>query len=380
MSMPEPNEIKNLRENAQIELSELAKITSLSIPQLKQLEEGGDHLFYSKDIKQQAIKRVLKVIDPDRAVDSESAESTHSNHIHQSKEPGSSKNVIEEIVRLSNKGGRSKGISTPPIYTRKNINPMTWGAGVIFIGIAVLYLSPWDSTTTTSTEIVTPNLKDQGSLPSTADTAVLSQTPATTVEITTPLSNPLTDSKNALMSSAKTTVDTSLNAVSTTLTRAQDVVKGSTTPESAVAPASASIPGVAAMGTQTPATKPKETDSNSSSTTGTAALTAGGDPCQLLSPDAPLATYPPQYKPNKPGNYVYLSTSDKGLACVQDSSGKKTTITITKDQGMSVYGKAPWQVSSPDFSKLQVYFQGTRVMPSDMNGKRIQLVEQPIVP
>ncbi len=374
MSMPEPNEIKNLREYAQIELSELAKITSLSIPQLKQLEEGGDHLFYSKDIKKQAIKRVLKVIDPERPVDPESDENANANPTHQSREPGSSKNVIEEIVRLSNKGGRSKGISPSPIYTRKNINPMAWGAGVIFIGIVVLYISPWDSTTETSTEIVTPLSKDQGVLSSTAATAALSQTPAPTVEITTPLSIPPTDSKNTLMSSAKSTVDTSLNAVSTTLARAQDVVKSSTTLESATPPPSPSIPVVAATGAQSPTAKTKETDANNLSTT------AGADPCQLLGADAPLATYPPQYKPSKLGNYVYLSTSDKGLACVQDSAGKKTSITISKDQGMSVYGKGPWQISSPDFSKLQVYFQGTRVMPSDMNGKRIQLVEQPITP
>ena len=245
--MPEPNEIKNLREYAQIELSELAKITSLSIPQLKQLEEGGDHLFYSKDIKKQAIKRVLKVIDPERPVDPESDENANANPTHQSREPGSSKNVIEEIVRLSNKGGRSKGISPSPIYTKKNINPMAWGAGVIFIGIVVLYISPWDSTTETSTEIVTPLSKDQGVLSSTAATAALSQTPAPTVEITTPLSIPPTDSKNTLMSSAKSTVDTSLNAVSTTLTRAQDVVKSSTTLESATPPPSPSIPVVAAI-------------------------------------------------------------------------------------------------------------------------------------
>ena len=69
MLMPELSEIKNLREAAQIELSELAKLTSLSVPQLKQLEEGGDHLFYSSDIKQQAIKRVLRIIDPTRIVD-----------------------------------------------------------------------------------------------------------------------------------------------------------------------------------------------------------------------------------------------------------------------------------------------------------------------
>ena len=45
---------------------------------------------------------------------------------------------------------------------------------------------------------------------------------------------------------------------------------------------------------------------------------------------------------------------------------------------MSVYGKGPWQIASPDFSKLQMYFQGTRVLPAETNGKRVQLIEQNI--
>ena len=76
---------------------------------------------------------------------------------------------------------------------------------------------------------------------------------------------------------------------------------------------------------------------------------------------------------------MYLTTNtDKAEACVQDGSGKKTPVTLAKNQGISVYGSGPWNVASPDFSKMQIYFQGSRIMPTNNSGKRMQLVEQSI--
>ncbi len=386
MLMPEPSEIKNLREAAQIELSELAKLTSLSVPQLKQLEEGGDHLFYSSDIKQQAIKRVLRIIDPTRIVDP----SLGSNNEAEQSQSSRPKNVIEEIVRLSNKGGRSKSILPSAVYTKKNPSAMAWGAGIIVIAIIVMYISPWDSQDKdSSTEIITPVTKEQNNQNTVTTVLEPLKSESTNSQITSQIADPLTDSKNAIISSAKTTVDTSLNAVGTTLSRASEVVKNTPVISTTSAPAntskdvkevqkqtlvssSATPPNNAG----TPPMNAKSSEATSPGVSSAANTTNPVDPCQLLGSDtAPTAL---SSAPTKAGSYVYFTALDKASACVQDGSGKKTTVTLSKEQGMSVYGKGPWQIASPDFSKLQMYFQGTRVLPADTNGKRVQLIEQNI--
>jgi len=410
MSTPEPQEIKQLREKAQIELVELAKITSLSVPQLKQLEEGGDHLFYSPSIKQQAIKRVLKVIDPSRVDDSDKTGGEE--FIHQvdpaKSISGQSKNVIEEIVRLSNKGGRAKNILPSPIYTKKNPSPMALGAGLILIGIVLMYFSPWDSKTEeTSTVIISPSVNADAKGSPVIETVTPSTNLSPVVENTTDL-QVSSETKSAIISSAKSTVDNSLNAVGSTLSTATNMVKSSTT-----VIASATLPSTPKdskeVKTTKEETKPSQlaaaVASSQGSTNNTQTLVASNvanknnasasdsvspsapantpvatsagvvDPCQLLGADAPVVM---SSSPSKAGNYVYFTTADKASICVQDSAGKKTTVNISKDHSTSVYGKGPWQIASPDFSRLQIYFQGARVIAPENGGKRIQLVEQNI--
>jgi len=394
MSIPEPNEIKEMREKAQMELSELAKITSLSIPQLKQLESGGSHLFYSPEIKMQAIKRVLRVIDPLRAAELDGASAQPGESTVQSQESARPKNVIEEIVRLSNKGGRAKSILPSPVYTKKSPSAMAWGAGVIFIGIVILYISPWESNPQDSTtEIVIPVSKDskeQINPYAVTDLTNLAKSTTPASETTTQVSDPIADSKNAIISSAKSTVDTSLNAVGSTLSRATDAVKSTAPmalPNGSPSPskdakdlkAEQKIVSVASTATTPTSSSPSAANSDSLPKTKPAELNNSInnsiDPCQLLGSDAPVTMSP---APTKAGNYVYFTTADKGIACVVDGTGKKSTVNVSKDRSMSVYGKGPWQIASPDFSKFQIYFQGTRVIPADNNGKRIQLLEQEI--
>jgi len=382
MSIPEPSELKELRESARIELTELAKITSLSVQQLKQLEEGGENLFYSPEIKQQAIKRVLKAIAPERILDQPDVSTDPSTENPSSRQP---KNVIDEIVRLSNKGGKSKNIFPSPVYTKKRPSPMALGAVVIFIGIVVLYVSPWETKTSeTSTEIVQPILKEtnQPSIIST-DTVSDANTKTSSLESTTQKSDPLTDSKIQIISTAKSTVDSGIKAVGTTLATASDVVKNTapiiansvTPPTPATATSTPNAPTPTPAPTPQPKSKPDE--SSNSNTNALSSSQSFGDACQLLSPDSPQASAAYATSASKAGNYVYLTTTtDKAVACVQDGSGKKTPVTLAKNQGMSVYGTGPWNVASPDFSKMQIYFQGSRILPTNNSGKRMQLVEQ----
>jgi nitrous oxidase accessory protein NosD len=80
--------------------------------------------------------------------------------------------------------------------------------------------------------------------------------------------------------------------------------------------------------------------------------------------------------PTKASNYVYLTGAIDTQVCVVDATGKKTPLQVVKNQGVSVYGKAPWQLAGADLAKLQIYFQGWRVNLSDTSTQKLVLVEQ----
>jgi hypothetical protein len=47
-------------------------------------------------------------------------------------------------------------------------------------------------------------------------------------------------------------------------------------------------------------------------------------------------------------------------------------------ENRSVYGPSPWQVSSTNLQKVQIFFQGGRVSVPDAAINRVSLVEVPI--
>jgi len=55
--------IKKLREAREISRQDLAKIATISIKQLDQIENGGDGSFYSAAIKLIAARKVARILD-----------------------------------------------------------------------------------------------------------------------------------------------------------------------------------------------------------------------------------------------------------------------------------------------------------------------------
>jgi hypothetical protein len=77
----------------------------------------------------------------------------------------------------------------------------------------------------------------------------------------------------------------------------------------------------------------------------------------------------------KEGRYVYVVSSADIDVCVIDGSKQATVLQLKAGESRSVYGTSPWQVSSANLQKAQIYFQGGRVSLPDAFATRIQLVE-----
>jgi len=72
----------------------------------------------------------------------------------------------------------------------------------------------------------------------------------------------------------------------------------------------------------------------------------------------------PQLTPfvaHKEGRYVYLMSTSHAEVCVVDGNKQATTLQLKAGESRSVYGVSPWQISSPQLQKIQIYFQGGRV-------------------
>ena len=88
--------LKSLREAAGLDIAELAAKANLSAGQVRQLEDGGESLFYSAQIKNQSLRRVIRLLENpiESSVDvSNPAE----------RSVRSAESVIDDIIRLSEK-------------------------------------------------------------------------------------------------------------------------------------------------------------------------------------------------------------------------------------------------------------------------------------
>jgi hypothetical protein len=77
----------------------------------------------------------------------------------------------------------------------------------------------------------------------------------------------------------------------------------------------------------------------------------------------------------KEGRYVYIVSTANMDVCVVDGNKQATALQLKAGDNRSVYGVSPWQVSSANLQKAQIYFQGGRVSLPDASATRMRLVE-----
>ena len=383
--------LKNLRLAAGFDHALLAAKSNLSVGQLRQLEEGGENLFYSPQIKSQSMRRVIRLLESPGPTESPSKVNSEDAN------PRATNNVIEDIIRLSETNLKD-GFLTSTVR-----HPVRFGWTFSFIVLIALILAAfswWKSSqqvaVTLFTEWINPLSSNQLNVSS-----VDSNLPQPT----------------SIASSTSSTQEITINPSPTAL----EGGKTQPTPEAAPAiaplvadskPADRMVPGVVKL--PKPSTEavtlPAATTSASASVATSSSLSANAIPPSASATSAPITstnavtsparensvavkpekndcsslTSPPvnvnAYSATKPASYVYLLANQPVQLCVDDGAKNHTIVNLEPGLGRSIHGTPPWTLSSRSLSSVQIYFQGSKVsIPSDA-ANRIYLKEQSINP
>lgn len=325
----DPALLKRTREAVGMDEGVLARMACLSTAQVRQLETGGGSLFYSITIKRQAYKRVMMVLgaDPPTHAPVVSAEQGQASAELAN---ASSKDTIENIVALSSK---SEYLERKPIkdffldMRFRMVAHKQFLSALLFLLVALSLLTlNWYSTSNSPQPPAQEEAKQA--------------TPAPTATAVSPAIAPTPP----------------------------------TPPTSAAAPAVAPAP--ASTSTAAPAVAPApaplvvaSAPAKSLGVAAGACTFAAGPLAQVVSASA-----------NRPPNYVYVVSPVPTAVCVVDGGKKATLLELRPNEGRSVYGSPPWQVSGNSLKEVQIFFQGVRVKGPEGSEQHFTLLEKPNSP
>jgi hypothetical protein len=112
--------------------AQLALMVNLSAAQVRQLEEDGDSLFYSPQIKAQSLRRVIRTLE-------NASQEPPSVAVIEAPAPRSSASVIDDIIRLSEKNLNSQVVHSevrrPGGSWPKLLG--TWGLAALLLGLGL---------------------------------------------------------------------------------------------------------------------------------------------------------------------------------------------------------------------------------------------------
>jgi hypothetical protein len=311
--------LKSLRLAADLDHAQLALMVNLSAAQVRQLEEDGDSLFYSPQIKAQSLRRVIRTLE-------NASQEPQTVASIEPPAPRSSASVIDDIIRLSEKNLKSQVVHSdvrrPGGSWPKLLG--TWGLAAL-----LLVLGLWQYNRHNSQALYEEWVEPiTGKVLPAPPTATTEEVPAVVPEVIAAAPAPT-----------------------------QAVV---------VAPPAKETTAKETTSTETAATKNPA-----------AASTASAADCANIT-TAPVTVT--SVSPNKPGSYVYLVANKATTVCVDDGKNKRNLVTLTPGAGRSIHGSPPWTIATSEFKSVQVYFQGAKVWVPPEAGSRIYLKELPISP
>lgn len=299
----DPDYLRQLRQASGVEDAWLARTACLSLGQVRQLEEGGESLFYSPIIKRQAYKRLLMILGaepPSLIMDAVA-----------SLEPAAVDELNEIIAMEKNLNGSTMA---DVLQTLRDRLVQHWALALVVLALGV---------TTTASLVKTMSEPE--------DAALAERAPTKTSE-----SLPLAAALPEKVSSAVAGLPLAVAAAPTV---------------------AASLPVAA---------------STSATATATATSTASVA-CQytrdVLPQISPLTA-------TKPSRYVYMVAAADVSVCVVDGNQQASLVQLKAGESRSVYGSAPWQVSSSKLASVQIYFQGWRVALPEGRDQRVVLIEK----
>jgi transcriptional regulator with XRE-family HTH domain len=83
--------------------------------------------------------------------------------------------------------------------------------------------------------------------------------------------------------------------------------------------------------------------------------------------------------PRKAADMVFVQVKSKQVVCVSDASGKIQNKVIEPSAGASFYGKPPFKVLTSGLAQVDVFFQGVKVTPTNLNYKTVILEAAEVV-
>lgn len=370
--------LKSLRQTAGLDLAELAALANLSAGQIRQLEDGGESLFYSPQIKTQSLRRVIHLLESPQP----SGKPIKVQPVDLP--PRTSSNVIEDIIRLSEKNFKGNVVSTPvrrPVNTAWMISLLV----LVFVGGGsyLSWMSNRDIPQSVYNEWVEPLTRraDAANPPSVNVTVnnqntptAVAQTATSTTFVTSAATAPAPAA--AAVAAAPATLAAPA-AVTGDLPATAAVPKTKAAPLAESAPAVAPVEKTKTLATPLPESATAERKTIKLPQESALADEKGVSDCSTIKSEALTAN---SVSPSKAGTYVYLQASKPVQICVEDGQKHRSVVSLEAGTGRSIHGSPPWTVASHELKSVQIYFQGSKVWLPSQADKRIVLNEQPVAP
>ena len=339
--------LKSLRQSAGIGLSVLAKKASLSVEQLKQLEEGGSSLFYTEAIKLRAGERVLSILGF-RFTEPQATPLVQGNPANRIIPVKSQTPTLLGYVFLA-KDVLSKKFVT--VFGR--ITLFTELRKGFALGQSASMTSLWHSSTLW---VVTGTL---------ASMLLCYDLYLQVVQRGWSL-GVLTTLVQSGGTKALPTPSNEGSVTSLTIDASVQVDKASSANANAQGTKGASVSG------ERSDLRP---DVGSSSSTETPANANSNTPTCHWQSDSPSLSV---LHPSKLGNFVHITAVTATHLCIMDSHDKVSVLSLVAGSSQSFYGVAPFKIYSENLKQLRFYFQGYGVyMPPEV-GFQFTLTELPL--
>ena len=361
--------LKSLRQTAGLDLAQLAALANLSAGQIRQLEDGGESLFYSSQIKAQSLRRVIHLLEspqpsgkPTRVQPADAARRTSSN-------------VIENIIRLSEKNLKGNIVSTP---VRRPVNT-AWMFGLLVLvfvggGAYLSWMSNREIPQSVYNEWVEPLTRSADAAnPSSVNATVNSQLADASASQSTTSTTVVTSAATPPAPAATAAASASLNA--TAAFTPTNPAPAPSAPAPVASAASVEKIKAVALPLPEPAAAERTTDKLSQESTNADDKVAAD--CSTIKSEALTAN---SVSPNKAATYVYLQATKPVKICVEDGQKHKSVVKLDAGTVRSIHGSPPWTLASHELKSVQIYFQGSKVWLPSQADKRIVLNEQPVAP
>lgn len=323
----DPELLRRTRQTVGMDEGVLARMACLSTAQVRQLESGGVGLFYSITIKRQAYKRLMMLLGAEPPTHAPISHAADSEQAFVAPGQGQQKETIDNIVALSSKSDYLEKRPVKDFFLDLQYRLMAHRQLVgsflfLLLALMVLVLN-WRGVLSFSSSPTTPEVK--------AESAQVNALP------------PTVPAPTVASSEIAPSVPVQVAATSVAQSAAMPVAQ-------AEVPASAATAAVV---------KP---------------TAVGGKTCAHVEDKL---TEVVSASANKPANYVYVVSPTQTVVCVVDGAKKSTVLELRPNEGRSVYGSPPWQVSGNGLKDAQIFFQGVRVKAPEGHEQQFTLLEKP---